>query len=97
MSDNPVNIVTLSLLRAQNIGSQSPPVLRVEIEEQIQDIRTFDEARANYADEAQRLSDALYDSLPGGTLDALLCEMMRRKSSLFVVPIDGRSPTQNTE
>lgn len=33
------------------------------------------------------LADALIASLPGGTVDALLVELMRRKVSLWSVPM----------
>jgi hypothetical protein len=39
--------------------------------------------------QAMKLADALFESLPGGTIHALLIELLRRKHSLFTV----RDPT----
>lgn len=42
--------------------------------------------RALFAKEARNLADALQESLPGGTIDALLVELLDRKRALLVVP-----------
>ena len=46
-----------------------------------------EEAKNYYRTTAKFLCDALVESLPGGTLDALLVELMSRKVSLLRVPI----------
>jgi hypothetical protein len=38
-----------------------------------------------YARDAGRLADALWDALPGGTIDRLIVELMERRASLFRV------------
>ena len=38
-----------------------------------------------FSDQAKSIADALYASLPGGTLDALLVELLDRKRSLLRV------------
>ncbi|QOX80884.1 hypothetical protein FY034_17840 (plasmid) [Trichlorobacter lovleyi] len=47
-------------------------------------------ARGLHADQGKTIVDALYASLPGGTLDAVLCEMLQRRASLLRVPFEGR-------
>lgn len=77
----------VSLLRAENIGSNHPPVLTIEVREQIGEVSTLNEARQLHARQAATLADAMLASLPGGTIDALLAELMRRRASLFSVPL----------
>lgn len=43
-------------------------------------------ARTYFEEQAATLADALFETLPGGTLDRLLAEFLRRKAALFVVP-----------
>lgn len=40
-----------------------------------------------YESEAERIADALCKALPGGTLDALICNLLKRKASLLRVPM----------
>lgn len=77
----------VSLLRAGSVGSNQPPVLTIEVREQIGEVGTLDEARQLHARQAETLADAMLASLPGGTVDALLAELMRRRASLFSVPL----------
>lgn len=39
--------------------------------------------------DALNLADAMFASLPGGTIDALISEFLRRRASLFVVPFNS--------
>lgn len=48
---------------------------------------TLDESARFYRRQARGLCDALAGSLPGGTFDALLGELLERKASLFRVRI----------
>ena len=77
--------IILHLHRAQPIGSQSAPMVDVHIETEVPYIDSLDHARALYLADALRLVDALYASLPGGTLDALLYVLLERKASLLAV------------
>ena len=40
-----------------------------------------------YDAQGKVIADSLFSSLPGGTLDALLCEMLERKRSLLLVTL----------
>jgi hypothetical protein len=40
-----------------------------------------------YKIEGKRLADVLCTTLPGGTLDALLRELLERRASLLIVPM----------
>lgn len=78
----------ISLLRAGSIGQQHPPTLTIEVYEQIGDIGSLNEAKTLHARQGLKLANALLASLPGGTMDALLAELMRRKASLLSVPLE---------
>lgn len=43
--------------------------------------------RAFYDDQGERLANALTRSLPGGTLDSLMCALLKQKASLLRVPL----------
>ena len=77
--------VTINTYRAGSVGFNQPKSARIEILQPIDDIKTTVD-REFYAEEGKRLADVLFESLPGGTLDALLCEMMQRRASLLKVP-----------
>lgn len=78
----------LRIKKAGSVSTYNVPSLRIELQEEIQEYPTLEDARAVYADQGTRLAAALITSLPGGTLDCLLAELMRRRASLFMVPID---------
>ena len=77
----------ITITRAGSVGSKNPPILVIQAVEQITDNYTLEEIRKLFATEAEALADALITSLPGGTIDALLVELMRRRASLFTVPL----------
>ena len=61
------------------------PDLQISATAEVSDSVSLETARAFYAGQARELADALFASLPGGTIDALLVEMLDRKRSLFRV------------
>lgn len=79
----------ISLLRAGSVGQITPPKLTIEVSEQIQEIGSLEQARQLHQRQGLELADAILASLPGGTVDALLVELMRRRASLFSVPLGG--------
>ncbi len=44
-------------------------------------------ARDRFVDDARQIADVLYGHLPGGTLDALLAEMLTRRGTQLRVPL----------
>lgn len=61
------------------------PDTRIFIDQEIPDYKTLSDASFAYQSDARELCDALQNSLPGGTFDHLLVEMMSRKVSFFKV------------
>lgn len=77
----------ISILRAGSVGAVNPPVLSIKVGDQISEDMTIESAKELYADQATKLVDALLESLPGGTVDAMLVELLRRKATLLRVPM----------
>lgn len=69
--------------------SDSPPDASIHIRDEMPSFGSgkewVDNARTLYRSEAKAIADALSNSLPGGTLDQLLAELLRRKASLLIV------------
>ena len=65
------------------------PEMHIDAVEPLPPITGFVELDKRHRDrfyaQAKLIADALFGSLPGGTLDALLVEMMDRKRSMLVV------------
>ena len=77
-------------MRASGSASATPPALYIEAVTPIPSDRlSLAEARSTYQADGTALADALLASLPGGTVDVLLGELMRRRASLFAVPLEG--------
>lgn len=80
-------MTTLRIYKAQGLGNKMVLPLTIVAEQEIPDTdTTLEEARQVYTDQAKKMADVLYRHLPGGTMDALLVEMLTRKASLFRVP-----------
>lgn len=79
---------------ASPIRNQEVPALKLEATEPVPSMlpnlesATWTDAfRTFYAEQAKVIADALFASLPGGTVDALLVEFLDRKRSLLrVIP-----------
>lgn len=76
--------------RAQPVGGQSIPVTVIEVQPTIADPRPACrhgeyESDAVMAVDARNIADALFASLPGGTLDRLTVLFLERKISHFIV------------
>lgn len=80
-----MNLNIVSVFHASSTGSREVPALQIQATKPIPSMESPDEARELHATQAARIAAALFESLPGGTVDALLVEMMRRKASLLSV------------
>ena len=82
---------TIFLFRAASIGEDHPPALTIKAHEQISEDHSLNSARALHNRQGTELAEALLQSLPGGTVDVLLVELMRRRASLLSVPLVVRN------
>ncbi len=75
---------------AQPIGDEEASDITIHIHTpvpHVDDVPDYIKAyRAMYMEQAEKLAKALCDSLPGGTIDALLVDLLDRKRSCFVIP-----------
>jgi hypothetical protein len=55
----------------------------ISIAADLPDGLTVEAAQNLYAQQGAALAKAIFDTCPGGTVDALLAELFRRRSSLF--------------
>ena len=72
--------------RAQPIGDETVKIRVIHIQETIPDCEDIPEADTLLSLDANKLHEALYQSLPGGTYDRLLGLMLQKKASHFIVP-----------
>lgn len=90
MDSDETNLDTVQILRAQGVGDAEPATTTINIHDQIDAHLSAFELRRLFERQGRDLAFALCRSLPGGTIDALLIELMRRRASLFVVPLTRR-------
>lgn len=87
-------MIELHLHAADTRGFAHDAKLLIVIDEVIEETAShwenadeyYDAITAIYQNEAETLCEALWRSLPGGTVDALLREMLLRRASKFRVP-----------
>ncbi|MGZ8220008.1 MAG: hypothetical protein ACXWT0_00020 [Methylobacter sp.] len=81
------NLKLFRLKKAQQLAGKFVPSICIEIETELDsDPLTIAECQDIYKSEAKTLADALYKSLPGGTMDALIVEMLTRKAFPLAIP-----------
>lgn len=75
--------------RAGDMGQQSVPRLTIKAEDTPPNVAdqsfTVEAAHQMWERDGKALSDAIFECLPGGTIDQLICELMKRRASLFAV------------
>jgi len=79
----------IAILKAQQIVDPIESA-KIVMDEEIPNFpkhMDMEDCRYFYAEEGKKLADVLCSTLPGGTLDQLICELLTRKASLFRVPI----------
>lgn len=70
----------------------APDKVVIEIIHTLPEMKALVDPRDFFKMEAERIAGALFASLPGGTIDALLVELMKSKLSLLVVPHERKEP-----
>lgn len=76
----------VSIFKAQPTVDPIEPVT-ILFSDDVPEIKELKDYRPFYIDQGKRLAEALCTTLPGGTLDQLLCELLTRRASLFRVPM----------
>lgn len=78
---------TVEIYKAMPIWDEKAGSVTILIDDEFPECPTLFTSRALHVDQAKKLADALWKSLPGGTIDALMVELMSRKVSLFRCPM----------
>jgi hypothetical protein len=79
-------MITQKIFKAQASNKPVPEITIIIIDEFPQ-TESLKYSADIFELEAQNLSDILCRSLPGGTLDRLIAELLKRKASSLVVPL----------
>lgn len=69
---------TIYAFKAQPVGSSTPEALTVIIKDELP---ATEKAEQSMEYDARRIASALWNSLPGGTVDRLCAELLRRQAS----------------
>lgn len=78
---------TVAVFRAGDIGAaMDVPELTIIATRAIDGTKSLGEVRGIFAEDGRKLADAIVASLPGGTVDVLLAELLRRRASMLVIP-----------
>ena len=76
---------TYTIAKASPIGKDSLVVdTTIRIIGEVPNFDTLEEGTEFFTLQAMQISEALFNSLPQGTLDYLLIEIMKRKTSLYM-------------
>lgn len=70
--------------KAQPVGASTPEAVTILIKDEFPDLAP-DAAEAAMHIDAQQIARALWDALPGGTLDRLCGELLQRQASRLLV------------
>lgn len=84
----------VSLHRAGNVGKASVPTLAIHVIDEIPDNMELEAVRNLYDEQGKTLCDALFSHLPGGTIDALIRNLLERRASLFRIPFELKEDRQ---
>lgn len=81
----------IALFSAGPIGDRHVPILRIVAqteltEQELDDAYKSGRLQAAYEHEGRTLAEALWQHLPGGTIDQLLIALLKHRASLLVVP-----------
>lgn len=80
-------MIRVSVFKAQDtVRDQPVPSLEIVAYHAIPNSPSLEAASEIFQDDAKRVMAAMLASLPGGTLDQILVELLRAKASHFVVP-----------
>jgi hypothetical protein len=87
--------ITVHLNKASPISDEPIPNLRIEATGIVTETEgeNLDVVRAFYITQARDVVEAMFSTLPGGLIDAILVEFMRRKVSVLAVPYETGEAT----
>ena len=78
-------MITSRVYKAQGVGGIAIVSGKIVIEDEFPPFESVSVSVENFKTDAKAIADLLCATLPGGTLDQLICELLTRKASLFRV------------
>ncbi|RJP48768.1 MAG: hypothetical protein C4586_08625 [Anaerolineaceae bacterium] len=79
---------TVSICKAQGIPRvNSIEPVTIVIEREFPEYKALSQSAEHFEKDADALVGAILTTLPGGTIDRLICKLLQKKASLFVVPL----------
>jgi hypothetical protein len=76
----------ISIYRADGLGpNESVPPVTIRIDKPMPGFNSSDDARARFKADGDAIAEALWSVLPGGTVDALIGDLLARRASLLRV------------
>jgi hypothetical protein len=78
---------TITIYKAQKTGDKDVQPITLKFVEDIPKFENIYKSERLFQTDALDLADTLCAVLPGGTLDRLIVELLKRKVSNFVVPL----------
>ena len=73
--------------KAQRVGGIAIASAKLIMEDELPSFESVEVSVGNFKTDAKAIAGLLCETLPGGTLDQLICELMTRRASLFRVPM----------
>ena len=84
--------IKIAVHKADGMAGVEIPAKEICITERMPNINGSDswveEIKELYERDAELICDALFKSLPGGTIDLILTKMLTRKACLLAVPLE---------
>ena len=75
------------IYKAQGVGDVKVESATLTIDDEMPPFESIEVSKENFTTDAKAAADLLCSTLPGGTLDQLICELLTRRASLFRVPM----------
>ena len=75
----------MKLFKASACGGETIPSVKIIINTEISEDLSPGELMSFFSEQGKALVNLFYQSLPGGTIDAIFCELMERKRSSLIV------------
>jgi hypothetical protein len=77
-------MITIPIFKAQGIGTKTVDSRVIDISAELPPFESLNKTIGAFESQALLLADVLWETLPGGTLDRLVAELLKRKATSFI-------------
>jgi len=78
---------TVNIYKAQGIADKKVESVLLQFNVEMPEFKSMQQSMGIFQSESMELADVLCSTLPGGTLDRLIAELLQRRATSFVVPL----------